>query len=93
MILNPAKRELLAEELLAAEGLAVKSRSLTKDAVRRLLRNKAAALAIVVLTLMVVIAIVGPSIIPFNYEDPDWNAFRSPPDFAAEVVEGRENRK
>jgi oligopeptide transport system permease protein len=83
MILNPAKRELLAEELLAAEGLSVKSRSLTKDAVRRLLRNKAAALAIVVLALLVIVAIVGPSIIPFNYEDPDWNAFRSPPDFAA----------
>ncbi|KAA0700555.1 ABC transporter permease subunit [Neorhizobium sp. P12A] len=83
MILNPAKRELLAAELLAAEGLAVEGRSLTKDAIRRLLRNKAAALAIVVLALLVILAIFGPSLIPFNYEDPDWNAFRSPPDFAA----------
>ncbi|TCR92069.1 ABC transporter permease subunit [Rhizobium sp. BK376] len=83
MILNPAKRELLAAELLAAEGLAVEGRSLTKDAIRRLLRNKAAALALVVLALLVILAIFGPSLIPFNYEDPDWNAFRSPPDFAA----------
>jgi oligopeptide transport system permease protein len=83
MILNPAKRELLAAELLAAEGLDVEGRSLTKDAIRRLLRNKAAALAIIVLVLLVVVAIVGPSIIPFNYEDPDWEAFRSPPDFTA----------
>jgi oligopeptide transport system permease protein len=83
MILNPAKRELLAAELLAAEGLDVEGRSLTKDAVRRLLRNKAAALALIVLALLVIVAIVGPSVIPFNYEDPDWNSFRSPPDFAA----------
>ncbi len=42
MILNPAKRELLAAELLEAEGLSHKSRSLTGDALRRLSRNKAA---------------------------------------------------
>jgi oligopeptide transport system permease protein len=83
MILNPAKRELLEAELLSAEGLAPESRSLTRDALRRLFRNKAAALAIVVLALLIVVAIVGPSIIPFNYEDPDWDAFRAAPDFAS----------
>lgn len=83
MILNPAKREMLEAELLSAEGLAPKSRSLTKDALRRLFRNKAAALAIVVLAVLVLVAIFGPSLVPFNYEDPDWAAFRTPPDFAS----------
>ncbi|GAJ90609.1 ABC transporter permease subunit [Agrobacterium sp. SHOUNA12C] len=83
MILNSAKRELLEAELLAAEGLAPKGRSLSGDALRRLLRNKAAALSLIVLALLVLIAIVGPSLLPFNYEDPDWNSFRGAPDFAA----------
>jgi len=83
MILNSAKRELLEAELLAAEGLAPKGRSLSGDAMRRLLRNKAAALSLIVLALLVLIAIFGPSLLPFNYEDPDWNSFRGAPDFAA----------
>ncbi|MBB5576476.1 MULTISPECIES: ABC transporter permease [Rhizobium] len=83
MILNSAKRELLEAELLSAEGLAPKGRSLTGDAMRRLLRNKAAALSLIVLGLLVLVAIFGPYFLPFNYEDPDWNSFRGAPDFAA----------
>ena len=80
MILNPAKRELLAAELLEAEGLSHKSRSLTGDALRRLSRNKAAVVAIIVLVLLILAAFVGPYLIPFDYEEPDWAAFRMPPD-------------
>ncbi len=80
MILNPAKRELLAVELLEAEGLSNKSRSLTGDALRRLSRNKAAVVAIIVLLLLILAAFLGPYLIPFGYEEPDWAAFRMPPD-------------
>ncbi|MDP9812734.1 oligopeptide transport system permease protein [Rhizobium tibeticum] len=80
MILNPAKRELLAAELLEAEGLSQKSRSLTGDALRRLSRNKAAVVAIVVLLLLILAAFLGPYLIPFDYEEPDWAAFRMPPE-------------
>jgi len=80
MILNPAKRELLAAELLEAEGLSHKSRSLTGDALRRLSRNKAAVVAIIVLVLLILAAFLGPYLIPFDYEEPDWAAFRMPPD-------------
>jgi len=80
MILNPAKRELLAAELLEAEGLSHKSRSLTGDALRRLSRNKAAVVAIIVLVLLILAAFLGPHLIPFDYEEPDWAAFRMPPD-------------
>ncbi len=80
MILNPARRELLAAELLEAEGLTQKSRSLTSDALRRLSRNRAAVVAIVVLLLLILAAFLGPYLIPFGYEEPDWAAFRMPPD-------------
>ncbi|MGA1802391.1 ABC transporter permease subunit [Rhizobium sp. HT1-10] len=83
MILNLARREQLAEELKAAEGLAPESRSLTRDAMRRLLRNKAAAISLVVLALLILAALIAPALIPFGYEDPDWAAFRTPPDFAS----------
>ncbi|WP_431320942.1 ABC transporter permease [Rhizobium sp. YTU87027] len=80
MILNPAKRELLAAQLLEAEGLSHKSRSLTGDALRRLSRNKAAVVAIIVLVLLILAAFLGPYLITFDYEEPDWAAFRMPPD-------------
>ncbi|WP_337269014.1 ABC transporter permease [Oryzifoliimicrobium ureilyticus] len=83
MILNPAKKELLVAELLEAEGLTGESRSLTVDALRRLSRNKAAVAAVVVLVLLVLAALFGPYFLPFNYEDPDWAAFRAPPDLSA----------
>jgi oligopeptide transport system permease protein len=83
MILNPARRELLAAELLDAEGLSQKSRSLTGDALRRLSHNKAAVVAIVVLTLLILVAFIGPYLIPFGYEEPDWEAFRIAPDLAS----------
>jgi oligopeptide transport system permease protein len=83
MILNLGRRELLAAELLAAEGLAPESRSLSKDAFRRLLRNKAAAISIVVILLLTLAALIAPALIPYGYEDPDWAAIRAPPDFAA----------
>ncbi len=82
MILNPAKRELLAAELLEAEGLTHKSRSLTGDALRRLSRNKAAVVAVAVLLCLILAAFIGPYLIPFDYEEPDWEAFRMAPDFA-----------
>ena len=54
-------------------------RSLTQDALIRFRRNKAAMLSLVLLGLLVLSAIAGPLAIPFNYEDPDWAAFRAPP--------------
>lgn len=58
---------------------APKGRSLTQDALRRFRRNKSAMTGVVLLVLLVLAAFLGPSLLPFNYEDPDWNAFRAPP--------------
>ena len=47
---------------------AVKGRSLWDDARRRLLSNKAAVAGMIVLALMVLIAAVGPFLVPFHYD-------------------------
>ena len=58
---------------------ATEGRSLFQDAMLRLRRNKAAMLAVFVLLGLIGAAFLGPSFLPFNYEDPDWAAFRAPP--------------
>jgi len=54
-------------------------RSLLQNALTRLRANKGAMISLVILALLIVAAFAGPYFIPFNYEDPDWSAFRSPP--------------
>ncbi len=78
MIFRKAKLAILES---AMEGAAepVPGRSLFQDAVARLIRNKAAVVSVVMLFLLIVFAIAGPWFIPYNYEDPDWAAFRAPP--------------
>ena len=77
MILRRFRESLVtntAEVTAATEG-----RSLFQDAMLRLRRNKAAMLAVFVLLGLIGAAFLGPSFLPFNYEDPDWAAFRAPP--------------
>ena len=47
---------------------AVKGRSLWDDARRRLFRNKAAVASMIVLGLLVVLALIGPMLVPFHYD-------------------------
>jgi oligopeptide transport system permease protein len=51
--------------------VAVRGRSLWDDAGRRLMRNKAAVTSMVVLAVLVVLAVVGPFVIPFAYDQVD----------------------
>ncbi len=69
------------EEAADVALTAPKGRSLTQDAMRRFRRNKAAMTGVVLLVLLILAAFIGPSLLPYNYEDPDWNAFRVPPSF------------
>lgn len=48
---------------------AVKGRSLWDDARRRLFRNKAAVTSMIVLGLLILLAIVGPALVPFHYDE------------------------
>ncbi|HEX6866068.1 MAG TPA: ABC transporter permease subunit [Caulobacteraceae bacterium] len=58
---SPERAELMEQ--------AVKGRSLWDDARRRLLRNKAAVTSMIVLAALIVIAIVGPTLVPFHYDE------------------------
>ncbi|MCW5696089.1 MAG: ABC transporter permease subunit [Bauldia sp.] len=66
-------------EQLARGADAPKGRSLSRDALRRLLRNRAAMVSIFVLVAIVVIAFVAPAFMPWQPRQVDWSAFRSPP--------------
>jgi oligopeptide transport system permease protein len=60
---------------------APKGRSLTQDAFRRLVRNKAAVVSIFVLVLIVFIAFAGPHFLPWPYDKIDWGSIRKGPNF------------
>lgn len=70
-------REEAADVVLEAP----KGRSLMQDAMRRFRANKGAMTGLVLLVLLILVSFLGPSFLPFNYEDPDWAAFRAPPSF------------
>jgi oligopeptide transport system permease protein len=48
---------------------AVKGRSLWDDAGRRLLRNRAAVASMIVLAILLLLAVVGPFLVPFAYDE------------------------
>ena len=61
----------------------VKGRSLWADALRRLLRNKAAVVSAVLLALIALSAILAPVLSPHPYDEVYWDRIDAPPDFAA----------
>jgi len=69
-----------AEKLEALD--APKGRSLTQDAFRRLIANKAALVSIFVLAIIIIAALIGPHFLPWTYDEIDWTAIRKGPDFA-----------
>ncbi len=81
MTLYAGKREALEDAFLDRDDEMPrgKPRSVTRDAMRRLRANKAAMTALFVFAFIVLAAIVGPYLIPYDYETPDWNAFTAPP--------------
>ncbi|WP_328716615.1 ABC transporter permease subunit [Halomonas elongata] len=53
--------------------------SLTRDAWRRLKQNRAAMVSLVMLSVITVICVFGPYVLPWGLADVDWNAFNAPP--------------
>lgn len=58
---------------------AVKGRSLWDDARRRLFRNKAAVASMIVLGLLVLLTLIGPLLVPFDYDQIRKNDVWAPP--------------
>ncbi|MDT8895110.1 ABC transporter permease subunit [Halomonas sp. I1] len=53
--------------------------SLTRDAWRRLKQNRAAMVSLVMLSVITVICVFGPYVLPWGLAEVDWNAFNAPP--------------
>jgi len=60
----------------------VQGRSLWQDARRRLLRNRAAVVSMVVLALIALLALLAPLLSPHAYDEVYWERIQVPPDFA-----------
>lgn len=79
MSIRSLKQDLVEDTFVAPAETG--GRSLMQSAMLRFYRNKAAMISLVILCLLILASIFGPYFVPFNYEDPDWSAFRSPPSF------------
>ena len=71
----------LREDALGAP-LEVEGRSLWQDARRRLLRNRAAVVSMVVLAIIALLALLAPWLSPHPYDEVYWERIQMPPDFA-----------
>ncbi len=63
-----------AQAMDIADQSVVGGRSLTRDAIDRFLRNRAAIVCVVLLSLIVLFVLIGPHIAKWNNEDIDWTA-------------------
>jgi oligopeptide transport system permease protein len=61
----------------------VEGRSLWQDARRRLFRNKAAVVSMVVLAVIATLALFAPWLSPHAYDEVFWDQIQMPPDFAS----------
>ncbi|GAB3127376.1 ABC transporter permease subunit [Novispirillum itersonii] len=68
--------------LISGEGAPVEARSVWRNARLRLYRNKAAMGSLIVLGLIIVLAILGPSFSPHEYDAVYWDRIQMGPDFA-----------
>jgi oligopeptide transport system permease protein len=57
----------------------LKGRSLWQDAMRRLRRNRAAMVSLAILSVLALVCLVGPEVLPWALDDVDYTAFSAPP--------------
>ncbi|GAA3528955.1 oligopeptide ABC transporter permease OppC [Zobellella aerophila] len=76
MVLTKEKRDALGQ---FSEQLELEGRSLWMDARRRFFHNKAALISLIILGLITVLVLVGPSLSPYAYDETDWGAMMAAP--------------
>ncbi|WP_301099457.1 oligopeptide ABC transporter permease OppC [Otariodibacter sp.] len=80
MLVDNKKNQKRAEELaVEATEMGLDGRSLWQDARRRFFRNKAAVASLVTLVLIILFIAFAPSLMPFTYDDTDWNMMSAAP--------------
>ncbi|XHN44389.1 murein tripeptide ABC transport system - permease protein OppC [Lonepinella sp. MS14437] len=81
-MLKVQQNQELAQKLLEQSNmLSLESRSLWQDAKRRFIANKAAMFSLFMLVLIVLFITFAPMLMPFSFEDTDWNMMSAAPDF------------
>ena len=80
MVISKKKIDAL-EEAVTQSADNIKGRSLWQDARIRFFRNKAALTSLVILALISVAVIFGPSLSQYTYDDPDWGSMQSAPNW------------
>lgn len=82
MVFNPFKKaDGLIDALAQVPVMPVQGRSPWQDARARFLRNKAAVVSVILLSLIVLACLVGPLLLPHAYDSTDWDAMSQPPSF------------
>lgn len=90
--LNPFKRAArTAEAAIAAADAAAPGRSLWQDAWRRLKQNRAAMASLVMLAVLILAAVLGPIISPYNYFTPQWDLINHAPTLAGGHIFGTDD--
>ena len=86
MLIKTKAKDSLAAMLTAAARIPppaeiemMTGRSLWSDARRRFWRNKAAVVSLTVLTLIALLCVVGPWVLPHAFDSADWDAMSLPP--------------
>ncbi len=81
----------LALKLAEDQDLVLAGRSLWQDARRRFFRNKAAVASLITLFAIILFISFAPLIMPFSYEDTDWEMMNMAPDFASQHYFGTDS--
>ena len=74
-----ARSKAVADTLAQARLQVQHGRSPWADARARFMRNKAALASLVMLVLIVVVCVVGPWLLPYDFDTADWDAMKVPP--------------
>lgn len=79
-MLNVSKEDSAMLEAVSEKVSDIEGRSLWQDARRRFFRNKAAIVSLCILFFITLFVIFAPMMMPFSYEDTDWNMMSAAPD-------------
>lgn len=80
--LTPSKNDALVQNLRQLSAAAQPPRSLWTDARARFFRNKAAVVSLAILSLIILVCIVGPWVLPHDFDAADWDAMSAAPSLA-----------
>ena len=71
------------KEQLVKKALSTTGSSLLSDAFRRLLKNKASLISLIILSSIALLSIFGPFFLKYDFYETDWNSIYLPPDFSS----------